>query len=282
MVCMDLLAASEKGKKLINIRDVSLGYQTAFWLEEGKKLTVTSPDGYSNTQVCRSAGSHHFYFGSECYHIDQFAELVDRNNLTLEPEAYVTDLGLFNKMYLDRELKDADGKRVPYRAILEKYDENVRGACQIIGVCPDAAQDRQVAWRKETTQSAFETTYYSISKALEELLPGLDLTTHEWKLLRAVFEELGKQLPRISQKDYDAIPQDYKGVYADYDGKHPEWAGRRTAFLPGHGTTLFIEGVSFIIEPDKKPSLNSQVTAAEQKSEALHKSQDRPATTLNR
>lgn len=30
-------------------------------------------------------------------------------------------------------------------------------------------------------------------------------------------------------------------------GDHPEWKGRRVAFLPGHGTTLFIEGVSFEI-----------------------------------
>lgn len=56
----------------------------------------------------------------------------------------------------------------------------------------------------------------------------------------------------ITKKEYNEIPFDYKGKYMDYDGKHPEWKGRRTAFLPGHGTTLFIEGVSFVIEENNK------------------------------
>ena len=51
----------------------------------------------------------------------------------------------------------------------------------------------------------------------------------------------------ITKKDYDAIPDAYKSTYIDYDHKHPEWVGRRIAFLPGHETTLFIEGVSFVI-----------------------------------
>lgn len=55
------------------------------------------------------------------------------------------------------------------------------------------------------------------------------------------------EMLHISKADFDRIGADYKGVYMDYDGKHPEWRGRRVAFLPGHGTTLFIEGVSFEI-----------------------------------
>jgi len=55
-------------------------------------------------------------------------------------------------------------------------------------------------------------------------------------------------MERITQREYDHIPADYKGIYSDYDSQHPEWRGRRTAFLPGHGTILFIEGVSFEIE----------------------------------
>ena len=51
----------------------------------------------------------------------------------------------------------------------------------------------------------------------------------------------------VTKEAYDEIPDDYKGIYIDYDHKHPEWQGRRVAFLPGHGTTLFIEGVSFVI-----------------------------------
>ena len=51
----------------------------------------------------------------------------------------------------------------------------------------------------------------------------------------------------ITKEEYRNIPDDCKGTYIDYDGKHPEWEGRKTAFLQGEGTTLFIEGVSFEI-----------------------------------
>ncbi len=54
-------------------------------------------------------------------------------------------------------------------------------------------------------------------------------------------------MEHITKKEWDEIPNDYKGVWMAYNGEHPEWRGRKTAFLPGHGTTLFIEGVSFEI-----------------------------------
>ena len=61
-------------------------------------------------------------------------------------------------------------------------------------------------------------------------------------------------MERITKEQYNAIGNDYKGRYMDYDGKRPEWKGRRVAFLPGHGTTLFIEGVSFEIVEEVTPA----------------------------
>lgn len=52
----------------------------------------------------------------------------------------------------------------------------------------------------------------------------------------------------ITEKDWESIPSVYKGIYEDYDGKHPDWVGRKVAFLPGYGTILFIEGVTFEID----------------------------------
>lgn len=52
----------------------------------------------------------------------------------------------------------------------------------------------------------------------------------------------------ISKEEFDKIPDDYKGVCEGLD--IPEWKGRRTAFLPGCGTTLFIEGVHFLVVED--------------------------------
>ena len=57
----------------------------------------------------------------------------------------------------------------------------------------------------------------------------------------------GMEMETITKKQFYAIDKDYRGTYIDYDGKHPDWKGKRTAFLPGHGTTLFIEGISFEI-----------------------------------
>jgi hypothetical protein len=58
-------------------------------------------------------------------------------------------------------------------------------------------------------------------------------------------------LIHISKKDFDAIDRDYKFRFVDYQGTHPERKGRWCAFLPGHGTTLFIEGVHFVIDGGK-------------------------------
>ena len=54
----------------------------------------------------------------------------------------------------------------------------------------------------------------------------------------------------ISKADFDRIGTDYKGVYMDYQGVFPKRKGRRVAFLPGHGTTLYTEGIHFIVDGD--------------------------------
>ena len=54
----------------------------------------------------------------------------------------------------------------------------------------------------------------------------------------------------ITKEQYSHIGSDYKGVFHDYQGIHPEHKGRRTAFLPGDGTVLSLEGVHFLVEGD--------------------------------
>ena len=60
----------------------------------------------------------------------------------------------------------------------------------------------------------------------------------------------------LTKKEFDSIPDDYKGIFHDFHGTHPEWKGRRTAFLPGEGTTLFIEGVHFLVTDDNNKEEN--------------------------
>ena len=67
-------------------------------------------------------------------------------------------------------------------------------------------------------------------------------------------------MPHITQAEYDAIGNYYKGSYHDYHEDHPGWKGRRTAMLPGYGTKLFIEGISFVI--DEGRSLDKQISGA--------------------
>ena len=72
-------------------------------------------------------------------------------------------------------------------------------------------------------------------------------------VLRKNIGKKTESMERITKAEFDRIGNDYKGVWMDYMGDHPEWKGRKVAFLPGHGTTLFIEGVSFEIVDETSP-----------------------------
>lgn len=54
----------------------------------------------------------------------------------------------------------------------------------------------------------------------------------------------------ISKAEWDRIGEDYKGTFSDFQGTAPYHKGRRCAFLPGEGTTLFLEGVHFLVKDD--------------------------------
>ena len=54
-------------------------------------------------------------------------------------------------------------------------------------------------------------------------------------------------MERITRTEFEKLPREWKEPWHDYWGDHPEWLGKWTSLLPGHGTTLFIEGVSFEI-----------------------------------
>ena len=100
---MDYEAIKNSGRHLINIRDVSRNYATSFWLEDGKEMTVRYPDGLSLTRKCAYLDDYHFNFGFNCYHIDQFAEMLDKSNAECFPEEYITDLNMYKKFYADRD-----------------------------------------------------------------------------------------------------------------------------------------------------------------------------------
>lgn len=188
-----------------------------------------------------------------------------RNGNTCRPLEQITDLGVFRKHYADRDLKGADGKLIPYRAILGWDPDHYGQPKTLLCICPEAAPDRQVAY---VHTAVGDKTFYSVPEAWSTLLPiALPETRHELFLISAIFEENNPLVEHISQKDWDDIPADYKGVYSDCFGDHPDWNGRKTAFLPGHGTQLFIAGISFVI--DKEKSLDQLISKAEKQSPGI-------------
>lgn len=269
MILIDRAAAEECGKKLIMFPDAKT-YQPMFYLEDGKNLAFQFSDGDKITKPCKHLGSHHFMFGTSTFHIHQFAELHERNGNTYEPLEQITDLSLFRKFYADRSLKGEDGKIIPYRSLVGFHPDNYNDPRTVLSICPEAEPDRQVCvWNKiGDVDPVIQYDFYSIPEAWTTVLPILPVTRHELNLVSAVFEANNRQVEHISQQDWDKLPKDAKGHYRNFDGNHPDWEGKQCGFLPGHGTTLFIEGVSFVI--DKGKTLDEKIASAQKRQNGEH------------
>ena len=83
-----------------------------------------------------------------------------------------------------------------------------------------------------------------IKTPIELVGRGLDPPAGEWR----------KKLWRESHEPNLEIAPRMGRALARLLGDHPEWLGKWTSFLPGHGTTLFIEGVSFEIVEEVTPA----------------------------
>ena len=297
MLSLNYDALENGDKKYIRFLDPNT-YQDMFLLEDGKKLLFH--DSYDHTDkavTCKYIDPYHFYFGSNVFHIDQFAEVMHRNGHTYDPLNYVTDFTPYHAIIADRSLKDADDNFIRYHVLAVQGKDPFHSAG--IAFCPEAAENRQIyvynrgnefhsrfCSCKDLLNEAFES-----GKLLSEAsdrgagisIPGdnagkLILTPHEHDLIIAAINEHTGKMPHITQAEYDAIGSDYKGPYHDYHEDHPGWKSRRTAMLPGHGTKLFIEGISFVI--DEGRSLDKQISSA--KTRAGTPSAEQPAPTQER
>lgn len=266
-------------KKYIRFPDPNT-YQDMFLLEDGKKLLFH--DSYDHTDravTCKYIDPYHFYFGSDVFHIHQFAEVTQRNGHTYDPLNYVTDLSLYRPIIADRSLKDEEGNFIRYHVLAVQGNDPYHSPG--VAFSPEAPEDRQIYVYNHGDE--FHSRFCSCKDLLNEAFEGgrllsessdmgngiaipgtngerLILTRHEHDLIIAAINEHTGKMPHITQAEYDAIDSDYKGPYHDYHEDHPGWKGRRTAMLPGHGTTLFIEGLSFVI--DEGRSLDKQISGA--------------------
>lgn len=208
MIMIDRSAVKEHGRKLIVFPDVDHHYRPMFYLEDGKTLTVRTNSGSYVSRPCTYINAHHFYFGNACFHIDEFAELNQRNGNVCLPPDCPTDLFLFTKFYADRSLQTEDGKKIPYYALLG-FDPDCYGHPNILlGICPQASSDRQVClWKKGELNITKE--FSSIEDAPARFLSQLSLDNYESKLVRSVWDSLlqEKQHTPLSEQISHAQPR---------------------------------------------------------------------------
>ncbi len=75
------------------IRFIDSKYNELFRIPDGNEITIQYPDGHTENRTCRYIDDYHFYANDVCFHICQFAELMEQKNRTYTPR---TD-GLANK-----------------------------------------------------------------------------------------------------------------------------------------------------------------------------------------
>lgn len=71
---------AEKG-----IRFINSDYKTLFHIPDGESIIVTREDGEKQIRHCRFVDEYHTEINGNCYHICQFAEIMERNGWTYVP-----------------------------------------------------------------------------------------------------------------------------------------------------------------------------------------------------
>lgn len=98
------------------IRFIDSNYKTLFHIEDRTNIIVTYQDRETRNRLCRYIDEYHTEIGGTCYHICQWAELMERNGNTYRPESYITDLEFYPRRYLTPV---GEQQRPPYYIIDE-------------------------------------------------------------------------------------------------------------------------------------------------------------------
>lgn len=248
-----------KAKRMIRFPDSETS-QDLFVLADGAKLLFHDSHLNEDKAVrCSYIDPTHFSFGNSIFHIHQFAEVMLGNGHSYEPLNFVTDLSVYEKKYFDRDLLDADGKRIPYAVLVGSERGAYHDVTKGIAFCPQAPEERQVCVFAFPADGSRYQRFCSADALLHEIHANgnvaldagngfIPLAPYEKSLLIATVNEHCREMPHLTLREFENIPEEYRGTYQAYSDVHPDWKGRRTAFLNNHGTTLFIEGVSFVID----------------------------------
>ena len=68
------------------IRFIDSRYNELFTIPDGGSIVVTTPNGEQYVGVCKYLDETHLDVNGRCYHICEFAEVLERNGSKVEPE----------------------------------------------------------------------------------------------------------------------------------------------------------------------------------------------------
>ena len=75
-----------------DIRFIDSHYKDLFRLPDGGSIRITFSDGESAVRKCSYIDEYHTLIGKNVFHICQFAELMERNGSTYQPEPVMGQL----------------------------------------------------------------------------------------------------------------------------------------------------------------------------------------------
>lgn len=76
------------------IRFIDSHYNELFRIPDGGQITIHYPDGHKENRVCQYIDDYHTYINGVCFHICQFAEIMEQNKQTYtpaEPKKYILE-----------------------------------------------------------------------------------------------------------------------------------------------------------------------------------------------
>ena len=111
------------------IRFIDSSYNTLFYIPDGGSIKVHSAWNNKNQIFkCKHLDPYHVEISGSCYHICQFAEMMERNGSTYEPVTEIGDLDFYQKKYFDRKNIGSDGKPIPYYCLLDQIANKGTGS----------------------------------------------------------------------------------------------------------------------------------------------------------
>lgn len=88
------------------IRFVDSKYKELFRIPDGGSITIKYRNGDTENRVCKYIDDYHLYVGNNCFHICEFAELMERNGSTYTPAK--KDIGIGTKKGKTHKNKDRE------------------------------------------------------------------------------------------------------------------------------------------------------------------------------